>query len=416
MPLTDPLHPDRPGQVDVVLADASGKIVYDSAGLAVGRRLKASEKAQALPITEAGDDVTSTAGLSETGSGPSSDDTASGDGVSSGAGVVIGYQLLSYPSDPGALGQLEQQFLNNMQEILLAGAALAVAVGLSLGVLLSRSLTAPLQRLAGAARAVAGAAASGGDLTQRVQQEGCAEMVEVAQAFNEMTTALGESERQRQMMVADVAHELRSPLTVMQGNLRAILDGVYPLDKGEISRVYDESRLLSRLVDDLRELALADAGQLRLCPRPTDVAELIHSTVENLAPAAEAREVTLTALAGDGLPGVQADSDRVAQVLRNLIINALRYTPAGGSVAVSAVPAGQAIEIAVTDTGQGIASQDVPHIFERFWRADPARARNGNTGLGLSIAQSLVQAQGGRIWVESVPGQGSSFHFTLPVL
>jgi signal transduction histidine kinase len=197
---------------------------------------------------------------------------------------------------------------------------------------------------------------------------------------------------------------------------------VYPLEKGEISRVYDETRLLSRLVDDLRELALADAGQLRLCPRSTDVAQLIHSTVENLAPAAEAHEVTLTAQAGDHLPGVQVDSDRVAQVLRNLIINALRYTPPGGSVAVTAQrtgsssPAGEAVEIAVADTGQGIAPQDLPHIFERFWRADPARARSGGTGLGLSIAQSLVQAQGGHIWVESVLGQGSTFRFTLPVV
>jgi signal transduction histidine kinase len=240
-------------------------------------------------------------------------------------------------------------------------------------------------------------------------------MIEVAQAFNEMTVALGESERQRQNMVADVAHELRTPLTVVQGNLRAILDDVYDLDKAEISRLYDETRLLSRLVDDLRELALADAGQLRLNARPTDLVRVIRSTVENLAPAAEAEGLTLSARIPEGLPAVQADPDRVAQVLRNLLVNALRHTPSGGSVTVTAVPSDSAVEIAVADTGEGIAAEDLPRVFERFWRADPARARTGSTGLGLSVAQSLVEAQGGRIWAESTPGRGSTFRFTLPL-
>jgi signal transduction histidine kinase len=297
-----------------------------------------------------------------------------------------------------------------------------------MGILISRSLTAPLQRLAAAARAVAS-----GDLGQQVRVEGSAEMVDVAQAFNEMTVALGESERQRQNMVADVAHELRTPLSVVQGNLRAILDGVYPLDKAEISRIYDESRLLNRLVDDLRELALADAGQLRLNLRPTDATQVIHFTVENLAPAAEIQDVALTVQHPDDLPLVRADPDRLAQVLRNLLINALRHTPAGGSVTVSAALAErglpgtaardcQAVEIAVADTGEGIAPEDLPHVFERFWRADRARTRpvlpahTGGTGLGLAVAQSLVEAQGGCMGVESTPGRGSTFWFTLPLL
>jgi signal transduction histidine kinase len=323
--------------------------------------------------------------------------------------VVIGHLLLSFAGSSDRLGRLEQQFLDGIQRILITGAALAVAVGLALGALLSRRLTAPLQRLAAAARAVAG-----GDLDQRLQTEGSDEMVEVARAFNEMTTALGESERQRQNMVADVAHELRTPLTVVQGSLRAILDDVYDLDKAEISRLYDETRLLSRLVDDLRELALADAGQLRLSPRPTDLDRIIQDSIDNLALGAEAREVSLSALLPDDLPAVQADPDRVSQVLRNLLVNALLYTPAGGSVTVYASTANGMIEVAVADTGVGIDPEDLPHIFERFWRADPARARMGSTGLGLSIAQSLIEAQGGRIWAESAPGQGSTFRFTLP--
>jgi two-component system OmpR family sensor kinase/two-component system sensor histidine kinase BaeS len=296
-----------------------------------------------------------------------------------------------------------------MEQILVTGAVLAVLVGLALGALLSRNLTAPLQHLATAARAVAG-----GDLDQQVQTEGSEEMVEVAQAFNEMTAALSESERKRQNMVADVAHELRTPLSVLQGNLRAILDDVYPLEKPEISRLYDESRLLSRLVDDLRELALADAGQLRLHLRPTDVAQIIRSAVESLAPAAQAGEVMLSSRVADDLPIVQADPDRVAQVLRNLLVNAVRHTPPGGSVTVTAGLTADAIEVAVSDTGEGIAADDLPYVFERFWRADPARTRTGGTGLGLSVAQSLVEAQGGRMWVESIPGKGSTFRFTLP--
>jgi signal transduction histidine kinase len=379
-------HPGRPGgQLDVVLADAGGRVVYDSTGRAEGKKLKSGEKSQALPITQGDEEE------------------------------VIGYLLLSFPGERDGLGGLEQRFLDQMQQILIIGAALAVGVGLALGALLSRGLTAPLQRLAAAARAVAA-----GDLSQRVQVEGSDEMVDVAQAFNEMTSALGESERQRRNMVADVAHELRSPLTVLQGNLRAILDDVYPLEKSEVSRLYDETRLLGRLVDDLRELALADAGQLRLHLRPMDVAEIIQSTVENLTLAAEAQDMTFTAQVPSELPLVRADPDRVAQVLRNLLVNALRYTPCGGSITVSAAPAEDMVEIAVADTGEGITPQDLPHVFERFWRVDPARSRNGRpvggSGLGLSVAQSLVEAQGGRIWAESTPGEGTVFRFTLPVV
>jgi two-component system OmpR family sensor kinase/two-component system sensor histidine kinase BaeS len=242
-----------------------------------------------------------------------------------------------------------------------------------------------------------------------------------------MTEALEGSERQRQNMVADVAHELRTPLSVLRGNLQAILDDVYPLDKAEVTRLYDETRLLSRLVDDLRELALADAGQLRLNLRPTDVAELIRSTADVLGLAAEAQEVTIAVQIPQELPPVRSDPDRLAQALRNLLVNALRHTPAGGSVTISATPIDETVEIAVADTGEGIAPEDLSRVFDRFWRADRARTRQdrfdaahhkrwgSGTGLGLSVAQSLVEAQDGRIWAESTLGEGSTFRFRLPV-
>jgi signal transduction histidine kinase len=372
------------GRLDAVLADASGKVVYDSAGQDDGKRLSSRERSRALSITGTGDDE------------------------------VIGYLLLSFPGGSDRLGNLEQQFLQRMQNLLLVGAAVAVGLGLVMGALLSRSLTAPLQRLVAAARAVAA-----GDLGRRVEVEGSVEMAEVGQAFNEMTVALEEAETLRQNLVADVAHELRTPLSVVQGNLRAILDDVYPLDKAEVSRLYDETRLLGRLVDDLQELALADAGQLPLNLQPTDTGLVVRHTVENLALAAEAQEVTLSARIPAGLLPVLADPDRIAQVLRNLSVNALRHTPPGGSVTITASALADVVEIAVADTGEGISPDDLPHVFERFWRAERSRHRSnrwmGGTGLGLSVAQSLVEAQGGRIWVESVHGQGATFRFTLPL-
>jgi two-component system OmpR family sensor kinase/two-component system sensor histidine kinase BaeS len=243
----------------------------------------------------------------------------------------------------------------------------------------------------------------------------------VSQAFNEMTAALKETETLRQNMVADVAHELRTPLSVLQGNLWAILNDTYPLEKAEIARLYDETRLLSRLVEDLRELALADAGQLDLNMQPVDVGQIIRHTVDNFALVADAQEVHLSAQLPEALPPVQADPDRVAQVLRNLLVNALRHTPAGGRVNVSVTATDDALEIAVADTGEGIAPEHVAHVFERFWRTDPARTRategemGSGTGLGLAVAQSLVEAQGGRIWVESTMSEGTVFRFTLPL-
>jgi signal transduction histidine kinase len=371
----------RDERFQITLADAGGQVVYDGPDGQTGRKLTAGERAAAQDLLVESE--------------------------------VVGRLVISRPVQSAILGPLEQVFVNRLRWLLIGGALLAGVLGVLVGLALSRNLTAPLQRLATAARAVANR-----DFSRRVEVEGSAEVAEVAQAFNEMTAALAEAERQRQNMVADVAHELRSPLSVLQGNLRAILDDVYPLDKAEISRLYDETLLLGRLVGDLRELALADAGQLRLNLRPTDVSQVIRSTVENLALVAEAQEVALMAKVPDNLPPAQADPDRLAQVLRNLLINAMRHTPPGGSVTATASPGANMLEITVTDTGEGIAPEDLPRIFDRFWRADLSRAREnrwaGGSGLGLSVAQSLVAAQGGQIWAESTLGEGTTLHLTLP--
>ncbi len=370
----------------LLLADASGRIIYSNDAVRTkGTTFSGSERANAWPITALGDPK------------------------------VVGYLLLFWPVN-FSLGDLELQFLERVQQILLSGAALAVSLSVIVGALLSRRLNAPLQHLVDASRAVAA-----GDLDRQVATGGSTEIAQVGQAFNEMTAALKQAEILRQNMVADVAHELRTPLSVLQGGLWAILNDAYPLEKAEIARLYDETRLLNRLVDDLRELALADVGQLHLNLIPVDLAQVIRRTVDTLALAAEAQELKLTAQLPAALPPVLSDPDRVAQVLRNLLINALRHTPPGGSVTVSAAAWEETVAIAITDTGEGIAAEDLPHVFERFWRADPARARSGgvgtasSTGLGLSVAQSLVTAQGGRIWAESTPGAGTVFRFTLPL-
>jgi two-component system OmpR family sensor kinase/two-component system sensor histidine kinase BaeS len=238
----------------------------------------------------------------------------------------------------------------------------------------------------------------------------------------------------------------------MQGNLQAILDDVYPLEKAEIAAVYDETLILSRLIGDLRELAQAEAGQLSLNPQPIELAPLIERAAGLFEELARDKKVTLTVTLPTSLPPVWADSDRVRQVLHNLLANALRHTPEGGEIDIgveesqgnensallplrqaqdivrtSALPRGEGgrrsviggqIRVTVADTGPGIPAEDLPHVFNRFWRADRARSREqGGSGLGLAIARQLIEAQGGHIGVESdgVPGRGSSFWFTLPV-
>ncbi|MEW5719540.1 MAG: HAMP domain-containing sensor histidine kinase, partial [Chloroflexota bacterium] len=204
---------------------------------------------------------------------------------------------------------------------------------------------------------------------------------------------------------------------VLQGNLSAMLDEVYPLERSEIATLYDETRLLSRLVDDLRELALADAGRLTINAQTVNVAEILRAALANFSVAADAQNVQIVLEQSEEL-SARADPDRLAQILRNLIANALRHTPEGGKISIQSTVNSQQsgfVTISVSDTGEGIAADDLPHVFERFYRADKSRTRaSGNTGLGLAIAKAWVEAMGGKIGVESELGRGSRFWFTLP--
>ncbi len=307
------------------------------------------------------------------------------------------------PDPPGFLDELRRFFL----QVALVGGILSLVFGF----LLSRSLTAPLNRLAQAARAIGAR-----DLSYRVPEEGTEEIREVARAFNEMAEGLERAERLRRNLLADVAHELRTPLTVLQGSLRAILDDVYALDKEEVARLYEQTRTLHRLVDDLHQLAQAEARQLPLNRRPLDLAGLVQEVTGLFAPLAEDRGVDLQVELASAPLWVDGDRERLAQVLHNLLNNALRHTPPGGRIWVRARPQGDSICLEVADTGEGIPAEDLPYIFERFYRTDRARSRDeGGAGLGLAIVRALVEAHGGRVEAHSPgPGQGATFRVFLP--
>lgn len=326
-------------------------------------------------------------------------------------GQTVGY-LHFLPLGNSDLTASEQAFLQKVNLSILQAGLIAAVLGLVLGIVIARGLSAPLQSLSAAARRIAH-----GELRQRVPEKGSEEIAELAHSFNEMAAALAQAETLRQNLVADVAHELRTPLTVLQGNLRAILDGVYQLDKAEITRLYDQTRHLIRLVNDLRELTQAEAGQLPLNRVSVNLTALARDTLSLFEPVAATENISLRADLPANLPPVSADSARLSQVLHNLLGNAIRHTPPGGTVTLRGGADGISVWLAVSDTGEGISAEDLPHVFDRFYRADRARARStGGSGLGLAIARAIVTAHGGEISAasEGIAGQGSTFTIRLP--
>ncbi len=250
-----------------------------------------------------------------------------------------------------------------------------------------------------------------GDLSARVAERGPRELRALARAFNSMSERLESAEEQRRRLLADVTHELRTPLTVVQGNLEALLDHVYAADDAHLETILEETRVLSRLIDDLRTLSLAEAGALTLHREPIDLVALASETAASLRPHADHAGVALEVSGATDLPAADADPVRTKEVLANLLTNALRYTPKGGSVRVRVERDGDRIRISVRDTGAGISPDALPHVFDRFYKSDESRG----AGLGLAIAKSLVVAHGGEIAAESTVGQGTEMRFTLPV-
>jgi signal transduction histidine kinase len=301
----------------------------------------------------------------------------------------------------------ERFFWSNMSRTLAVGAV----VGLVAGVLLTRWLVAPLRQLESGARAVARR-----QLDYRVPERGSREFRSVASSFNQMAVELERQEALRRNLLADVTHELRHPIHILQGNLQAVLDGVYPLSMEEIDRLLDQTHILTALVDDLHELALAEAQELPLHQRETDLGALVAGATEHFQSLAGERSVRLSVVYPEEAVMAWVDPDRVRQALVNLLGNALRYTPEGGEVEVALSSSDDFHMVSVRDTGAGISSEDLSKVFDRFYRGDASRNRNlPGMGLGLPIAQALIQAHGGQIVARSEGvGKGSTFVIELP--
>jgi two-component system OmpR family sensor kinase/two-component system sensor histidine kinase BaeS len=367
--------PGRPWSFQ--LADQNGVIIAGSPGGEIGRQLSPDELATAMPIEVERQTV----------------------------GFLLRNPQLRSFSEP------EEAFLRRVSLIIVPVAILACAVAIVLGLFLTWQLTGPLRELTTAARGIAG-----GDLSHRVDIMSEDELGQLGQAFNDMAHSLDRTEKLRQNMVADIAHELRTPLSVIRGNLEAILDKVFEPTEENIASIHRETVLLSRLVDDLQELALAEAGQLKIEREATDLAALIERTVNSVAPRVQKDNISIARDLPSDLASVNADPQRIGQVLLNLLDNAIRHSPSGGIITVRAGEREGAVQVDVTNQGPGLADEELSLVFERFYRGDKARARaTGGAGLGLTIVKQLVEAHGGEVWAESEAGKGATFSFTLPL-
>ncbi len=326
-------------------------------------------------------------------------------------GQTVGWLLVDPEGGPGPPRDTsEGQFLDNVWQAIRWSALVAATLALGAGALLARTIARPVKELTAATHAIAR-----GELGRQVPVRGRDEVGELAISFNQMSSDLAHSVELRHQMTANIAHDLRTPLSALLGYTEALSDGTFQ-GTPEIFRVlHQETQHLQRLVEDLRLLSLADAGELPLHRQPTAPQALLERVA--IAHGAEAanRDIILTAEVPASLPRLQVDPERMVQVLGNLVKNALRHTPPGGRVTLRASTTAGHLHLQVQDTGSGIAPQDLPHIWERLYRGDKARSQEGSSGLGLAIARSIVQAHGGTITAHSPPGEGATFTITLPV-
>ncbi|MEW5825384.1 MAG: ATP-binding protein [Candidatus Bipolaricaulota bacterium] len=304
----------------------------------------------------------------------------------------------------------EATFLASAKKSALIGGGIAATVAFALSILLIAQILSPLRVLTRATESVAR-----GELPTEVSIRSRDELGRLGESFSRMVENLRRSERLRQTMTADIAHEIRTPVTIIQGTLEAILDGVYEPAPETIAPIYEETLHLGRLIDDLRDLALAEAGELRLNREMIDVAQLVRQVVEAAAPSLEGLAAVDVVVEGDS-PAALIDPKRFRQVLANLLSNALRHTPAEGKITVTLQHSAAEFELSVVDSGPGIAPADLPHIFERFYRGDPSRSRTvGGSGLGLAIVKQWVEAHGGRIRAENAGSGGAKFTLHMPL-
>jgi len=313
----------------------------------------------------------------------------------------------------GFASDLYANFQQSFSEALTWAALAAGLVALILSLYLSQRVVRPVRAMMNASKRIAG-----GDYNERVQERGSDELGQLASSFNHMASQLQYTENMRRQLIGDVAHELRTPLTSIKGSMEGLIDGVLPATPETYQQIHQEAERLNRLVSDLGELSRVEAGAYEMDLQSVELTSLVKTVVKRLGSQFEEKNITLSLDIPSKLPRVQADADRLIQVLTNLLSNALRYTPSAGEVTLGISRADRFLQISVKDTGVGILAEHLPHVFTRFYRVDKSRSRQaGGSGIGLTIAKYLVEAQGGKIWAESLgKNQGSTFIFTLPVL
>jgi two-component system, OmpR family, sensor histidine kinase BaeS len=361
------------------LANTSGSIIIPNGPYRRGEMLSAAQLREGIPITEDGE--------------------------------VIGFLISTRAPFQGQPRELE--FIERINRLLLYGALIGAVIALLLGVLLSRTLTHPIRELTRATHAV-----SEGDLSQQVSVRSNDELGELAQAFNKMSSELSRSINARKQMTADIAHELRTPLSLILGHAEAVHDGVLPPTRENFEIIREEATRLEHLVNDLRILSLADAGELSISLQTVEPQRLLQEIASTYQYQAQRKNISLDLDISASFSNIEVDPGRITQVLTNILDNALRHTPEGGRILLSAREMEHQIELAIQDSGPGLKKEDLGRIFDRFYRTDASRQRDGDvssgSGLGLAIAKSIVQAHSGQLSAESETGKGLKLIITLP--
>ena len=328
-------------------------------------------------------------------------------------GMMDGGMMNGMMGSSDSMSQLYVDFRASFNEALLYAALTAILAALALSFLFSRSVVAPVLTMSRATQRIAD-----GRYDERVQAIGEDELSQLATRFNQMAEKLDQIESMRRQLIGDVSHELRTPLTAIKGSMEGLMDGVLPANDETFQQIHAEADRLNRLVDDLQELSRVEAHAYDLDFRSLDASSLVQTVAKRLAPQAQSKRISLGLDLTPDLPPILADEDRAIQILTNLTGNALQYTPEGGQVTISVKRINNEVQFSIHDTGIGIPPEHLSHIFDRFYRVDKSRSRQGSggSGIGLTIARALVEAPDSRIWVESQgEGKGSTFNFTLPV-